>query len=350
MADNEANNSESKEEEELIGGLTKGRRRVYGLCLMSLAGFYVVLANTLVQLIHEHSITDISSLTILFSRSVVTVAMALMFMLFARIHPFPSKRETLALSALGLTGVGAILFMYLALSLIPVGDVTVIHFTAPIFTSAMGGIFLKQPCSFMDAFLGFISFCGVFIMTKPTIIFGKQDHQSETICESVTGCENQVDSVDPNHNDTYIYGVGYTLIAAFLVSVFFILNKLISRKTDVILTLFYTGTMGLILPSIIMCITQKPFQIGAQWEIWLLLGLIGVLSVVHLFFVAESLQFEDAGPAALIRNADCVYAFVLQFLVLGVTPNLLTIIGALIVVVSSTTMGVTRYLSAKRAK
>ena len=331
--------------------ISKGRRRVYGLTLMSLAGFYVVLANTLVQLIHEHSLVDISSLTILFSRSAVTVAMALVLMLVARIHPFPSHRETLALSALGLTGVGAILFMYQALSLIPVGDVTVIHFTAPVFTSAMGRALLQQPCSFMDAFLGFISFCGVFIMTRPTVIFGTQDIESETICESLTGCENEHHSMDSSRGDnSYMYGVAYTLVAAFLVSVFFILNKLMSRKTDVVLTLFYTGIYGLILPSIIVAVTQKQYQVGDQWEIWILLLLIGVLSVVHLLFVAESLQFEDAGPAALIRNADSVYAFGLQFLVLGVAPHLMTIVGALIVVVSSTTMGVSRYFSVRQKK
>lgn len=330
--------------------LSKGTKRIYGLCLMSLAGFYVVLANTLVQLIHEYSNTDISSLTILFSRSVVTVAMALMFMAIARIHPFPSKQETLALCALGLTGVGAILFMYLALSLIPVGDVTVIHFTAPIFTSVMGCVFLKQPCSLMDAFLGFISFCGVFIMTRPTIIFGKQDMETQHICKSVTGCENGVKSIDHASDDTYVYGVGYTLVAAFLVSVFFILNKITSQNTDVVLTLFYTGIMGLILPTVLVCATGNQYRLGGEWEIWLLLLLIGILSVIHLLFVAESLQFEDAGPVALIRNADCVYAFVLQYLVLDIVPHSLTIVGAAIIVVSSTTMGITRYLSAKNFK
>lgn len=329
---------------------SKGKRRIYGLCLMSLAGFYVVLANTLVQLIHEYSNTYISSLTILFSRSVVTVTMALLFMVIARINPFPSKRETLALCALGLTGVGAILLMYFALSLIPVGDVTVIHFTAPIFTSVMGCMFLDQPCSLMDTFLGFISFCGVFIMTRPVIIFGQQETDSEHICESLTGCENEMKSIDHAGGITYIYGVGYTLLAAFLVSVFYILNKLTSRDTDVILTLFYTGVMGMIIPTIIACAKEDPYRFGSEWEIWLLLFLIGVLSVVHLLFVAESLQFEDAGPAALIRNADCVYAFALQYGVLGIAPHALTIIGATIVVVSSTTMGIARYMSARNVK
>ena len=343
-------NEEEGSGTEKEGSISRGRRRVYGLTLMSLAGFYVVLANTLVQLIHGRSLVEVSSLTILCSRSVVTAAMALMFMIIGRIHPFPSRRETLALSALGLTGVGAILFMYLALSYIPVGDVTVIHFTAPVFTSAMGRAFLKQPCSIMDGLLGLVSFCGVFIMTRPTIIFGAQDLESETICETLTGCENEHHSTDSlaDSKNTYLYGVGYTLVAAFLVSIFFILNKLMSRQTDVVLTLFYTGIMGLILPSVIVCVTQEPYQAGNQWEIWILLLLIGVLSVVHLLFVAESLQFEDAGPAALIRNADSVYAFGLQYLVLGVAPHTLTIIGALIVVISSTTMGVSRYFSAKR--
>jgi len=108
--------------------------------------------------------------------------------------------------------------------------------------------------------------------------------------------------------------------------------------------------MGLILPTVLVCATGNQYRLGGEWEIWLLLLLIGILSVIHLLFVAESLQFEDAGPVALIRNADCVYAFVLQYLVLDIIPHSLTIVGAAIIVVSSTTMGITRYLSAKNFK
>ena len=322
----------------------KGKRRVYGLCLMTLAGFYVVLANTLVQLIHEYSTTEISSLTILFSRSVVTVFSCVIFMLIARTNPIPSTRETFILTVLGLTGVGAILFMYLALSIIPVGDVTVINFTAPIFTSALSVAFLGESCTFIDTFLGFIGFCGVFIMTRPTIIFGKQDSGSEVLGECVIGGENHY----VTSGSDYIYGVVYTLIGAFLIALFYIMNKLASQKGDVILKIFYTGAIGVISPAFIMWITKRPYEFSDQWEIWLLLLFIGVLSVIHLLFVAESLQFEEAGPAALIRNADCVYAFILQYLVLGIIPNALTILGATIVVISSTAMGFCRYISAKK--
>lgn len=159
---------------------------------MTLADLYMVISDTLVQLIYEHSNTDISSVTVLFSRSVATVAMAFMFIAISRIYLFPSKRETLALCVLGLTGVSSILFTYLALSLIPVGDVTVIQFTAPIFTSVMGFVLLNQPCSLMDAFFEIISFCGVFIMTCLNIIFGKHDTESKHKCESVIEYENKV--------------------------------------------------------------------------------------------------------------------------------------------------------------
>lgn len=325
----------------------KGKRRVFGLCLMSLAGFYVVLSNTLVQVLHTtYTNISISSLTILFSRSVVTVFMALVFMFIGRTNPFPSKQETIILSALGLTGVGAILFMYLALSIIPVGDVTVINFTAPIFTSALSMTFLGESCTFIDAFLGFIGFCGVFIMTRPTIVFGEQDFESENLSECISGVENHITLAGGGGD--YIYGVAYTLVSAFLVALFFILNKLTSKNGEVILNIFYTGVIGVVLPTAITCITKRPYTFSKQWEIWLLLLLIGVLSVIHLLFVVESLQFEEAGPAALIRNADSVYAFALQYVVLSIVPTWLTIVGAAVVVTSSTAMGICRYISAKK--
>ncbi|XP_057294786.1 solute carrier family 35 member G1-like [Hydractinia symbiolongicarpus] len=321
------------------------RRRVYGLVLMSLGGFYVVLSNVLVQLIHQHSYVDISSVTLLYMRSLFTTFLAVLVMFLGRVHPAPSRSACFKLTILGLAGVGGILFMYLALAHMPVGDVTIIQFTAPFFTTILSVLFLSQKLTFVDVICGVFSFLGLLIMTRPTLVFGEEDIDSREISECITG-ESDVANAH-NHSD-YMLGAFYALLGSVLVSIFYILSKICGKQGDVMLIIFYTGLVGMLLPTGVNLVRQQPYVFGHQWDIWILLMLIGLLSFVHLMFVAESLQFEEAGPVALVRNADCVYAFVLQYTILGVVPKPLTLMGATMVVIATTCMGGYRYYCAKK--
>lgn len=323
----------------------KAKRRLFGLILMSLGGFYMTLPNTLIQLIHIHSTVHISALTILFVRSSVTAIMASIFMSVGKINPFPSTKISAGLIILGTTCVGGILFVYLALDKIPVGDVTIILFTSPIFTATLGAIFLHQSCSIMDVLCAVCSFTGLIVMTRPTVIFGKQDEDARELCECITGESDVFDTTDTNQ---YMQGVSYALVASMLVAVYYVLTQLCGRHADVMLTIFYAGIMGVIMSAGITCLVRKQLTFGHSWEIWLLLFLVGLLSFAHLLLVAEALQFEDAGPCVLVRNADSVYAFILQYTILRVKPGMLTLLGAGIVVLSTTGLGIYRYLSAKK--
>ncbi len=84
-----------------------------------------------------------------------------------------------------------------------------------------------------------------------------------------------------------------------------------------------------------------------SWASVTVILLVGLLSFVHLLLVAESLQLEDAGPAALVRNADIVYAFILQFLFLGVKPEWTTLLGASMIITTTSMIAVKRIFYSK---
>ena len=58
--------------------------------------------------------------------------------LYNNIHIYGGKRKNIwSLSLMGVFEASAIVLIYIALKKIPVGEATVIHFTAPVFTHAV---------------------------------------------------------------------------------------------------------------------------------------------------------------------------------------------------------------------
>lgn len=49
------------------------------------------------------------------------------------------------------------------------------------------------------------------------------------------------------------------------------------------------------------------------------------MSFIQVLFIAEALLLEEAGTCAVIRNANSIYAFVLQYAILKVPPQVKTL-------------------------
>lgn len=203
---------------------------------MTLAGFYVTLANTLVQMVHKYSHTPVSVLTIVFLRSLFTFVGAVPFMMISCTNPTPSPKAVANYLLLGVTGVISTFFIFLALSKIPVGDVTIILFTSPVYTVILSTIFLKESCALSDIVCGLCSFTGVLIMTRPTLLFGEQDEDSRELCESIT---EESEHLHSERSSEYLFGALYALCGSFYVAVFYVLNKVCEKHGDFIINVAF---------------------------------------------------------------------------------------------------------------
>lgn len=222
---------------------------------------------------------------------------------------------------------------------IPVGDATVIQFTAPVFTVAFSFLCLRKGCGVLDTVCGIISFGGVIVLARPTIIFSHQQHSNHAISHIAHHGHKKV-SAKPG-DAKYLEGIGYALLAAVCLSLFFILNKMTGKKLDVTLTIFYPSFFGVLLSPIFIGVQQTSWFAWSA-ESWGLICIVGFVSFVGLMFMAESLQLEDAGPAILVRNLDVVYAFLLQYALLNIKPDLMSFVGAGIVLAATSLIALNR--------
>lgn len=237
----------------------------------------------------------------------------------------------------------AVIFVYLALERIPVGDATVIQFTAPVFTVAFSFLCLGKGCGILDTVCGIISFGGVIVLARPTILFSHKNANSH-VPSHIAHAQSKV-AAKPG-DAKYLEGIGYAVLAALCLSLFFILNKMTGKKLDVTLTIFYPSIFGVIISPIFIAVKHTAWFAWAP-ETWGLICVVGFVSFVGLMFMAESLQLEDAGPAILIRNLDVVYAFLLQYALLKIKPDLMSFVGAGIVLAATSLIALNRTVFAR---
>eukprot|EP00112_Aurelia_sp_Birch-Aquarium-sp1_P020640 Seg5371.1 transcript_id=Seg5371.1/GoldUCD/mRNA.D3Y31 product="putative transport protein YPL264C" protein_id=Seg5371.1/GoldUCD/D3Y31 len=318
--------------------------RIKGLSLMAAAGFYITMSNCLVQFAYKSTHTEISPHVFLFYRSIVVFVLNLCFMLAGRVHPFGQPQNIFVLCLMGMAGTGQILFTFLALERVPIGDATVIQFTAPVFTMTFSFLLLGVSCTVFDTLCGCVSFIGVVIMTKPSIFFGKHPNDHT---EYPTNLNPDEDVAKADEQDCLI-GIAFALLASIFVSAFYVLNKILGQKHDLTVTIFYPSLIGIMIAPIVSTALGESLIVPWHWASIAVVLLVGLLSFVHLLFVAEALQLEDAGPASLVRNADIVYAFILQYFFLGIKPEVSTLFGAGMIVAATTLIALRRMLQARQ--
>ena len=211
------------------------------------------------------------------------------------------------------------------------------------FTVAFSFLCLRKGCGVIDTVCGVISFGGVIVLARPTILFSHKAHHKH----AVSHVPHAVNKVTAKPGDTkYLEGIGYALLGAIFLSLFFILNKMTGKKLDVTLTIFYPSIVGVIISPIFIGIKHSTWFAWTP-EAWGLVCLVGFVSFVGLMFMAVSLQLEDAGPAILVRNLDVVYAFLLQYALLKMKPDLMSFVGAGIVLAATSLIALNRTIFAK---
>jgi len=117
-------------------------------------------------------------------------------------------------------------------------------------------------------------------------------------------------------------GSAYAIGALVSLSMKFVVTRKIKSAHFLTMT-FFLGSLGLFisLPFFLIFEDITTLIETSGKGLWLRLGLLSAFCAVASINLA--LKMEDAGLVALIRSCDVIFAFILQYFVLGVTPDLL---------------------------
>lgn len=257
------------------------------------------------------------SLTRNYFRFIGVLLPAIPILVYTKQPVFPEGKRVILLLRCFMGTTGLMLSFY-AFRNMPLADASVIIFSTPVFVAIFARVFLKEQCSFFNIVTIVLTLVGVVLITRPPFVFG----DSPAVLE--------VERYEGKHYDIWgpVAAISSTLFGA---NVYILLRALKGLHFSVIMTNF--GAFALIY-TLIVC-----GSIGAIcWpacgrDRWLVV-VLGIFSFLGQILLTVSLQLEQAGPVAIARCADIVFAFIWQMMFFGETPTGYSLLGAFLVVSS----------------
>lgn len=252
--------------------------------------------------------------------------------LFSRTGFLGPKGKRIFLFFRGFFGSAAMTLLYYAFQVMPLADATVITFSGPVFTSLLAWIFLKEKYSPWDLLFTLFAVTGVVLIARPPFLFGS----------NVKGIEGSY----TDHIKGTIAAIASTASGASTL----VLIRKVGKSVHYFLSIWYYAVIGLI-GCVITLFVMDEWSLPSCGTDRVLLILIGLLGLGGQIFLTKALQIEKAGPVAIMKTMDVVFAFILQIIFLNHLPTWWTVGGALCVVASSSGTAIRKWRqSLKKSK
>lgn len=255
------------------------------------------------------------SVEIAIARGVVTLVVSYLALRRAGIPAFGHANRWLIVR--GLIGLGGLQCYFYAVTVLPLAEATVIHFTNPLFVALASPILLGErvgPRELGGVALGLI---GVVLVTQPAFLFGGAGVALSPL------------------------GVGVGLLGAvFGASAYIVVRKLRTEHPLVVVFHFPLLVVPLTLPFVVpVWVTPTP----REWMLLLGVGLVTQLGQVKM---TEGLRLEPAARATAISYVQILFSFALGFALFHEVPTPLTWLGAALVAVGTLVVATARPIEA----
>lgn len=314
--------------------------RMFSILLMGAAGILMTLSNFSAQMaIKVNQPISIPSLQLVFCRHVVQLLFVLPGLVYNRTK-FSYKGKKLDLFFLAIAGYFSIVFIFFAIRMIPLGDVTVLMFLTPALSTIIARVVLSEAIQAFEVVCGFIGFAGVVVFARPTLIFGKANTEMWHVM--FTGHKHM--SVQSTEN-LYLLGLMWGLLGTTSLSLYYVMTRKVSLNGgNFLLNILYPSLVAFFVTPIFMVILQEWPVIHLNMYAVMFSLLVGLTSFIGLTCVSTSLSLDSVSALALIRNLDVVYAFGLQYIASGIEPTIWNIIGAAIIMSSTSAIVINKFL------
>lgn len=242
--------------------------------------------------------------------------------------PILPKGKRLILFLRCFVGTTGLILSFYAFRHMPLADASVIIFSTPVFVAIFARLFLREPCGPFHIFTVALTLIGVLLITRPSSLFG---NTIPSLANTVDGSELETQNLD-RMNSYNVWGPVAALSSTlFGANAYVTLRALKGLHFSVIMVNF--GAFALIYTFIVSWSTGILCLPICNSERWLVIAL-GVFSFLGQILLTLSLQMEQAGPVAIARSADIVFAFIWQMIFFNEIPNGFSIVGAFLVVAS----------------
>ena len=258
---------------------------------MVLAIFFFSLMNLCVKFI-----SHIPAVEIVLFRSIISLTISGVFLVKQGIPMLGTNRQVLLIR--GITGTIALVAYFITLQNIPLAGAVTIHYMAPVFTTILGILIVKEKVSWLQFIFFFLSFLGIVI----------------------------IQGVDTRITLTYAL-IG--LVGSFFTGLAYnMIRKLKTSEHPLVIILYFPlvsiPITGLV--SIFYWVTPK------NWD-WLFIILVGILTQLGQYYMTKSYQMEELSKVSVISYIGMIFALGYGFLFFNEHYQFISYLGMLMVLV-----------------
>jgi drug/metabolite transporter (DMT)-like permease len=208
---------------------------------------------------------------------------------------------------------------FVALTLIPLAQMTAISFTIPLFLTVLAMVFLLESITRHRWIALAIGFGGVLVIVGPNLLDG---HGSAL-------------------------GVGTALLAAVLAAFALMFLRRMSGHEHALTITFYFFLTSCVLALVSLAFEPWPAPAPRQW---LLLGLTGAFGLLGQLTMSYCYRYAEASLVAPVDYISMLIAVAIGFDVFGEIPHLSTWVGAPLVIGAGAMIIWREYFVLRRAR
>ncbi|KAG7391240.1 hypothetical protein PHYPSEUDO_005601 [Phytophthora pseudosyringae] len=302
-SDNPVSKSEMEDPSGPVKGANMGllsMKRVRGLGFIVFAGFNFSIASICIKYA-SHRVTSHETV---FWRMIIALVLNYVWARYKKRKLFVEPKYRGLLLFRCIVGTIGVNIQFYAMSKMVLTDAVVIIRTNPIFTFVLVSISSEWINQF-DLLAGVTSFLGVMFVTRPAFLF-------------------PTDTATKQAPPLAVYcAIGGSMTSAV---VYTLLRRL--SKVDPLIAIHYFFVFGTC--TSIMTLLLLGVSLTVPLETTFLFALFGsgFFSFIGQVFMTKGFQLEKAGIASVMRYFDVVFVVAMDVLILGETVNVLSLLGA----------------------
>jgi drug/metabolite transporter (DMT)-like permease len=231
-------------------------------------------------------------------RSLVMVVISAVLVWRAGIHPWGVRKRLLVLR--GVVGFCALFGFFFAVTRLPLADVTVIHFTNPVYTAVLATVLLGETMRRNEIAGLILSIAGVVLVVRPTFLFG-----------ALAG-------------DLDLFAVGVAVLVSILSACAYVTVRKLRETEHYLVIVLYFAMVSL---AAAVPLAAGSFILPTPGEWGLVLG-AGVSTQLGQICLTRGLSLERAGRAMSLSYIQVVFAAVWGALFFGDFLSLPALAGA----------------------
>ena len=267
---------------------------------------------------------------------------------------FPDLKTRLLVSCQTVLGGLMLLCVFAAIEKLPIGDFSAIAFSSPAMTMLLSTCILRETCGLYRVSVGCSLITGVFIISRPTVIFGleQEEQEAERLINNTTTFNTTTNtSISRNTTSppsTNMTGICLALTLAFLSALVTIITKKSSKVATTVLV-FWFGFGGFLVSCVGLLCLDTSHSSFSDWrvETWALAFTQAVLGISGSFCQYKALVYTSPTSVMIIRSFEIVLSYILQVTAFGSLIHLLDFLGAFFIVLAVLAIGLERWITQK---